>query len=54
LPGPAGNVEYFCWLRTDAGEPSESAAHDVVAAGPLESRVTEAHIIEAQIIETQP
>ena len=27
---------YFCWLRADAGEPSESAAHDVVAAGPLE------------------
>lgn len=35
LPGPAGNVEYFCWLRTDAPEPRESAAHDVVAAGPL-------------------
>jgi 23S rRNA (cytidine1920-2'-O)/16S rRNA (cytidine1409-2'-O)-methyltransferase len=37
LPGPAGNVEYFCWLRTDADPPSEAAAHDVVAAGPLES-----------------
>lgn len=36
LPGPAGNVEYFCWLRTDANEPSEAAALDVVAAGPLE------------------
>ncbi len=35
LPGPAGNVEYFCWLRTDAGPPSLEAAHDVVAAGPL-------------------
>ena len=35
LPGPAGNVEYFCWLRTDAPAPEESAAHDVVAAGPL-------------------
>jgi 23S rRNA (cytidine1920-2'-O)/16S rRNA (cytidine1409-2'-O)-methyltransferase len=34
LPGPAGNVEYFCWLRTDAGEPDEAAARDVVAAGP--------------------
>ncbi|MGH3457090.1 TlyA family RNA methyltransferase [Aeromicrobium sp.] len=36
LPGPAGNVEYFCWLRTDADAPHEDAAHDVVAAGPLE------------------
>ena len=37
LPGPAGNVEYFCWLRTDADEPSEAGAVDVVAAGPLEA-----------------
>jgi 23S rRNA (cytidine1920-2'-O)/16S rRNA (cytidine1409-2'-O)-methyltransferase len=36
LPGPAGNVEYFCWLRTDAAEPVEQAAADVVASGPLE------------------
>lgn len=36
LPGPAGNVEYFCWLRTDAPAPLEQAAADVVAAGPLE------------------
>lgn len=35
LPGPAGNVEYFCWLRTDAGAPDADAARDVVAAGPL-------------------
>jgi 23S rRNA (cytidine1920-2'-O)/16S rRNA (cytidine1409-2'-O)-methyltransferase len=35
LPGPAGNVEYFCWLRSDADAPSEQAARDVVAAGPL-------------------
>ncbi len=35
LPGPAGNVEYFCWLRTDAPEPSDDDAHAVVAAGPL-------------------
>lgn len=35
LPGPAGNVEYFCWLRTDAPPPDLAAAHDVVAAGPL-------------------
>ena len=35
LPGPAGNVEYFCWLRSDADAPTLQAAHDVVAAGPL-------------------
>ncbi|MDX6277155.1 MAG: rRNA (cytidine1920-2-O)/16S rRNA (cytidine1409-2-O)-methyltransferase [Nocardioidaceae bacterium] len=35
LPGPAGNVEYFCWLRRDAEPPDEAAAHAVVAAGPL-------------------
>lgn len=37
LPGPAGNVEYFCWLRTDANPPLEAAAQGVVAAGPLAS-----------------
>jgi 23S rRNA (cytidine1920-2'-O)/16S rRNA (cytidine1409-2'-O)-methyltransferase len=37
LPGPAGNVEYFCWLRSDADAPDEQAARDVVAAGPLQS-----------------
>ena len=37
LPGPAGNVEYFCWLRTDADPPVLDAAHHVVAAGPLET-----------------
>jgi 23S rRNA (cytidine1920-2'-O)/16S rRNA (cytidine1409-2'-O)-methyltransferase len=35
LPGPAGNVEYFCWLRADAGEPDLGAAEAAVAAGPL-------------------
>jgi 23S rRNA (cytidine1920-2'-O)/16S rRNA (cytidine1409-2'-O)-methyltransferase len=35
LPGPAGNVEYFCWLRTDAGAPSMADAVAVVEAGPL-------------------
>lgn len=35
LPGPAGNVEYFCWLRTDADAPTADAAVAVVAAGPL-------------------
>jgi 23S rRNA (cytidine1920-2'-O)/16S rRNA (cytidine1409-2'-O)-methyltransferase len=37
LPGPAGNVEYFCWLRSDAEAPDEQAARDVVAAGPLDT-----------------
>lgn len=37
LPGPAGNVEYFCWLRSDADAPSLQAAHDVVVAGPLDT-----------------
>jgi 23S rRNA (cytidine1920-2'-O)/16S rRNA (cytidine1409-2'-O)-methyltransferase len=37
LPGPAGNVEYFCWLRSDADAPDEQAAHDVVVAGPLDT-----------------
>ena len=35
LPGPAGNVEYFCWLRTDAEPPVAAEAAAVVAAGPL-------------------
>lgn len=35
LPGPAGNVEYFCWLRTDAQAPDEQDAAAVVEAGPL-------------------
>jgi len=35
LPGPAGNVEYFCWLRADAPEPDLAAAEAAVAAGPL-------------------
>lgn len=35
LPGPAGNVEYFGWLRTDAGRPDQSAIETAVAAGPL-------------------
>jgi 23S rRNA (cytidine1920-2'-O)/16S rRNA (cytidine1409-2'-O)-methyltransferase len=37
LPGPAGNVEYFCWLRSDAESPTLQAAQAVVAAGPLET-----------------
>jgi 23S rRNA (cytidine1920-2'-O)/16S rRNA (cytidine1409-2'-O)-methyltransferase len=35
LPGPSGNVEYFCWLRADAGAPAPAEAERVVAAGPL-------------------
>ena len=35
LPGPAGNVEYFCWLRTDAGAPDLRDAEAAVATGPL-------------------
>ncbi len=37
LPGPAGNVEYFCWLRRDSepSVPERSAVADVVARGPL-------------------
>jgi 23S rRNA (cytidine1920-2'-O)/16S rRNA (cytidine1409-2'-O)-methyltransferase len=35
LPGPAGNVEYFGWLRTDAGAPSVSDVEAAVAAGPV-------------------
>lgn len=36
LPGPAGNVEYFCWLRSDAEPVSDEAIAAVVEAGPLE------------------
>lgn len=39
LPGPAGNVEYFCWLRTDAPQLREPDAEDVVAIGPLKDVV---------------
>ena len=35
LPGPAGNVEYFCWLRTDADAPRLGQAEAAVAVGPL-------------------
>lgn len=34
LPGPAGNVEYFCWLRTDAPPVDPGRAGQVVAEGP--------------------
>ncbi len=40
LPGPAGNVEYFCWLRHDPGArlPAATEVADVVEAGPLRAR----------------
>lgn len=38
LPGPAGNVEYFCWLRRDAAPVDPTAVADVVEAGPLALR----------------
>jgi 23S rRNA (cytidine1920-2'-O)/16S rRNA (cytidine1409-2'-O)-methyltransferase len=34
LPGPAGNVEYFLWLRADAPTPDPAAIEAAVAAGP--------------------
>lgn len=34
LPGPAGNVEYFCWLRTDAGDVQPDEVVRTVAHGP--------------------
>jgi 23S rRNA (cytidine1920-2'-O)/16S rRNA (cytidine1409-2'-O)-methyltransferase len=40
LPGPAGNVEYFCWLRTDAGGPDVAAVESAVASGPLNNQPT--------------
>ncbi len=34
LPGPAGNVEFFLWLRRDAGPPSEEDVRRAVDEGP--------------------
>jgi len=34
LPGPAGNVEYFLWLRHDAPPLDPADLHDAVEAGP--------------------
>jgi 23S rRNA (cytidine1920-2'-O)/16S rRNA (cytidine1409-2'-O)-methyltransferase len=34
LPGPAGNVEYFLWLRGDAAAVDESAVRRAVSEGP--------------------
>ncbi len=34
LPGPAGNVEYFLWLRRGAGPLDDAALRLAIAAGP--------------------
>jgi 23S rRNA (cytidine1920-2'-O)/16S rRNA (cytidine1409-2'-O)-methyltransferase len=34
LPGPAGNVEYFLWLRADAGPLDAADLALAIAAGP--------------------
>jgi len=34
LPGPAGNVEYFVWLRRGAAPVDAAEIHEVVSAGP--------------------
>lgn len=35
LPGPAGNIEYFCWLRPGSAAAHPSAIDAVVAARPV-------------------
>lgn len=39
LPGPAGNVEYFCWLRRDADRLDPQRAAAAVEAGPTGEKV---------------
>ena len=39
LPGPAGNVEYFLWLRRDAADVEEAEVARVIAAGPTGEKV---------------
>ena len=39
LPGPAGNVEYFCWLRQDAPAPDADDVDAAVSAGPTGERL---------------
>jgi 23S rRNA (cytidine1920-2'-O)/16S rRNA (cytidine1409-2'-O)-methyltransferase len=34
LPGPAGNVEFFLWLRQDAAPPDPSDVERAVEEGP--------------------
>jgi 23S rRNA (cytidine1920-2'-O)/16S rRNA (cytidine1409-2'-O)-methyltransferase len=34
LPGPSGNVEYFLWLRRDAGALDDEALQTALREGP--------------------
>ncbi|MCW2676267.1 MAG: putative rRNA methylase, partial [Modestobacter sp.] len=34
LPGPAGNVEFFLWLRRDAPPPEQTDVDRAVREGP--------------------
>lgn len=34
LPGPSGNVEYFCWFRAQAPAPERTVIEQAVEAGP--------------------
>jgi 23S rRNA (cytidine1920-2'-O)/16S rRNA (cytidine1409-2'-O)-methyltransferase len=34
LPGPAGNVEYFLWLRRGSAELSDEELQSAIADGP--------------------
>jgi 23S rRNA (cytidine1920-2'-O)/16S rRNA (cytidine1409-2'-O)-methyltransferase len=34
LPGPAGNVEYFLWLRRGAAEIDHAMLDEAIAIGP--------------------
>jgi 23S rRNA (cytidine1920-2'-O)/16S rRNA (cytidine1409-2'-O)-methyltransferase len=34
LPGPAGNVEYFLWLRRGAPAIDETSVDQAIAMGP--------------------
>jgi NAD+ kinase len=46
LPGPSGNVEYFLWLRRDAGPVTREMVDEAVAQGPTGEKVgpvTELH-----------
>lgn len=38
LPGPAGNVEFFLWLRTDASPVDEAAIRAVVEAAEVKTQ----------------
>lgn len=34
LPGPSGNIEYFCWFRADSPAPDRTVIEQAVEAGP--------------------